>query len=180
MSEEQSSSGQQGDNNHRGLRRSEHIAVFMRFRSVFGDAMRRRSVSTPGRSASIDPSDEPFAPGRDPRSLSRALGDVLRDRGWTGAVSQSELFAAWDELVGPVTAEHAEPVDLTNGVLRVRCDSTAWATQLGLMRSRILGAIAERFPEAGVESIRFTGPDAPTWKRGPRSVPGRGPRDTYG
>jgi predicted nucleic acid-binding Zn ribbon protein len=164
----------------RGARRSEHIAVFMRFRSVFGDGMRRRSVSTPGRSTSIDPADEPFAPGRDPRSLGRALGEVLRDRGWTGTVSQSELFAAWDELVGPVTAEHAEPVDLRAGVLRVRCDSTAWATQLGLMRSRILSAISDRFPDAGVESIRFTGPDAPSWKRGPRSVPGRGPRDTYG
>ena len=34
--------------------------------------------------------------------------------------------------------------------------------------------------KVGVETIRFQGPDAPTWKRGPRSVPGRGPRDTYG
>ncbi|MDP4886606.1 MAG: DUF721 domain-containing protein, partial [Aquiluna sp.] len=27
---------------------------------------------------------------------------------------------------------------------------------------------------------RFIGPSAPSWKKGPRSVPGRGPRDTYG
>ena len=166
---------------HIGLRRSEHIAVFLRFQSVFGDgSSRRRAANARATRGSVDPADEPFAPGRDPRSFSRALGEVLRDRGWTGAVSQSELFAAWDELVGPITAEHAEPIDLRAGVLRVRCDSTAWATQLGLMRSRILSAIAERYPDAGVESIRFTGPDAPSWKRGPRSVPGRGPRDTYG
>ena len=34
--------------------------------------------------------------------------------------------------------------------------------------------------EAGIESIRFLAPNAPSWKSGPRSVPGRGPRDTYG
>ena len=44
----------------------------------------------------------------------------------------------------------------------------------------ITTTIAERHPQAGVESIRVSGPDAPTWKRGPRTVQGRGPRDTYG
>ena len=51
---------------------------------------------------------------------------------------------------------------------------------LGLMRTDLLTRILDRYPGAGVEMIRFQGPDAPTWKRGPRSVPGRGPRDTYG
>ena len=40
--------------------------------------------------------------------------------------------------------------------------------------------VKERFPDADIVSIRFQGPDAPSWKRGPRSIPGRGPRDTYG
>ena len=65
-------------------------------------------------------------------------------------------------------------------MLQVRCESTAWATQLRLMRTQLVTEIGSRFPEAAVETIRFQGPDAPTWKRGPRSIPGRGPRDTYG
>ena len=40
--------------------------------------------------------------------------------------------------------------------------------------------IVRRFPDAGVDAIRFIGPDVPSWKWGPRAVPGRGPRDTYG
>ena len=158
-------------------RAREHVAVFLRFREVFGDGARRRARRRQG---PTDPADEPFAPGRDPRSLSRSLGEMLRDRGWTEAVSRSELFVSWPEVVGEAIAEHAEPVDLHAGVLRVRCDSTAWATQLGLMRDRLVANLVERFPDAGSESVRFTGPDAPSWKRGPRSVPGRGPRDTYG
>ena len=62
----------------------------------------------------------------------------------------------------------------------VQADSTAWARQLQNMRSQILTEIIRRFPDAGVESVRFIGPDVPSWKWGPRAVPGRGPRDTYG
>jgi predicted nucleic acid-binding Zn ribbon protein len=72
------------------------------------------------------------------------------------------------------------PVGIEDGVLAVRCDSTAWATQLRLMRTKVTTEIALKFPDAGIESVRFDGPNAPSWKRGPRSIPGRGPRDTYG
>ena len=65
-------------------------------------------------------------------------------------------------------------------MLTVQADSTAWAKQLQLMRAHILSEIIRRFPEAGVEAIRFIGPDVPSWKWGTRAVPGRGPRDTYG
>jgi predicted nucleic acid-binding Zn ribbon protein len=44
----------------------------------------------------------------------------------------------------------------------------------------VLNSVAERFPAAGVESTRFLAPHAPSWKHGPKAVPGRGPRDTYG
>jgi predicted nucleic acid-binding Zn ribbon protein len=48
------------------------------------------------------------------------------------------------------------------------------------MRTEIMTHITTRFPEAGISNIRFLGPDVPSWKRGPRSVQGRGVRDTYG
>jgi predicted nucleic acid-binding Zn ribbon protein len=71
-------------------------------------------------------------------------------------------------------------VALDAGMLTVQADSTAWAKPLQLMRAHILSEIIRRFPEAGVEAIRFIGPDVPSWKWGTRAVPGRGPRDTYG
>ena len=76
----------------------------------------------------------------------------------------------------PITASDA----LIDGTLTIQCDSTAWAKNLQFMRAHILTQIVTRFPDAGVEQVRFVGPDAPTWKWGPRTVPGRGPRDTYG
>lgn len=152
----------------------EHVNVFRRFRERFGGPrVRRRFIEDA-------PGSKPFDPGRDPNSIANAMTGLVRDRGWTSTIAVSELFVDWADAVGPAVAEHARPVSIAEGQLVVQCDSTAWATQLGLMRSQILTHLAERFPEARVERLRFLGPDVPTFKRGPRSVPGRGPRDTFG
>jgi predicted nucleic acid-binding Zn ribbon protein len=100
--------------------------------------------------------------------------------GWSSPLARSELLASWLEIAGADTAEHSAPVSIEDGVLTVKCDSTAWATQLRLMRVQIMSRIVARYPDAGIDSVRFEGPGAPSWKRGPRSIPGRGPRDTYG
>jgi predicted nucleic acid-binding Zn ribbon protein len=105
---------------------------------------------------------------------------LVGEHGWTEELAIHGVIARWDQIVGAEIAAHVRTERYAKGELIVRADSTAWATQLRMMRSELLQAIAQRHPEAGVETIRFQGPDAPTWKRGPRSVPGRGPRDTYG
>ena len=83
-------------------------------------------------------------------------------------------------MVGDLNAANSTPENLTNGTLTVRCKSTAWATQLKLMQAEILGNINKQFGTLQIEQVKFVGPQAPSWKKGLRSVPGRGPRDTYG
>lgn len=155
-------------------RTNEHISVFRRFQQRFGARRTRRTELGDGSGAA------PFEPGRDPGLLGSALAGLLRERGWEADLARSELFVGWADAVGPAVADHTSPTSLEEGVLVVRCDSTAWATQLGLMRPQLLTALANRFPDAGVIGLRILGPDVPSFKRGFRSVPGRGPRDTYG
>lgn len=122
----------------------------------------------------------PFGGGRDPSVVGSILDTLTSDLGWDGDLSRSALIESWSDIVGRENASHARPVGIENGVLRVNCDSTAWATQLRIMRSSVLTRIAREFPEAGVESIVFHGPGSPHWGKGYRSAGGRGPRDTYG
>jgi predicted nucleic acid-binding Zn ribbon protein len=50
-----------------------------------------------------------------------------------------------------------------------------------LMKNDLLKTISTTAPGALVEELIFIGPNAPSWKRGLRSIRGaRGPRDTYG
>lgn len=160
------------------LPQPEHVGVYLRLRSVFGDGASR---SMAARKKKLKASRSvPFSDGRDPLGLGDVIDSLTVKLGWTSPLAKSELLLGWPSIVGTETAEHAEPTGIEEGVLTVRCDSTAWATQLRLMRAQITTEIAKRFPEAGIQSVRFEGPNAPSWKRGPRSIPGRGPRDTYG
>ena len=63
---------------------------------------------------------------------------------------------------------------LREGVLTVRADSTAWATQIRLLTSSILRpARRRRSARARSAELRVVGPGAPSWSRGPRRVAGR-------
>lgn len=139
-----------------------------------------RRVYRPRRAAAaIQGSSEAYAPGRDPDRISAALGGLAAQLGWNDELARAMVANEWADLVGPNVAEHSWPV-FDGSRLTIRCDSTAWASSLRMMRSSIEGAVRERYPGLELSDIHFRGPDAPSWKRGPRSVPGRGPRDTYG
>jgi predicted nucleic acid-binding Zn ribbon protein len=154
--------------------RTEAQRVWARLRTVFGAGRSRRRV------LEQRPGSTPFASGRDPQSVSKVLDGVTDSLGWRTPLAQTDLAAAWRSIAGAETARHASVEGFADGVLLVRCDSTAWATQLSLMRSQISDRIARDFPDAGVDSLRFLGPNTPSWNHGPRTVQGRGPRDTYG
>lgn len=124
--------------------------------------------------------NEPFTAGRDPHGLGEILSAATREAGWHSQLAREDLVRQWAEVAGEETARHTRPVAFIDGTLTIGCDSTAWAKQLQLMRAQILSEICRRHPEAGVDGLRFRGPDVPSWKWGPRTVPGRGPRDTYG
>ncbi len=158
---------------------NEAVAVYRRLRLVFGDASLRSSDARK-RSTRIPGASSPFGNGRDPEGIGEVIEGMAQSFGWTSPLARGELLTSWPDLVGADVAAHCEPAGIDEGVLTVQCDSTAWATQLRIMRAEILTTILRRYPDAQVSSIRFTGPGAPSWKRGPRSVPGRGPRDTYG
>ena len=123
----------------------------------------------------------PFASGRDPERLGDQIEKMIADRGWQADVAAGSVMSRWPDIVGEQVAGHSEPVAYEDGVLTVRADSTAWATQLRLLTSTILGRLAEDVGPETVVELRVVGPSAPSWRKGPRRAPGmRGPRDTYG
>ena len=161
------------------LPETESQAVYLRFKKTFGDSRLMSRTRLRQRRAPVGET-VPYGSGRDPKGISSVMDSLTSELGWSSSLAKSDLMLAWTEIAGAETAEHSRPLGITESVLSVQCDSTAWATQLRHMRTMIMTRIAQEYPEAGIESIRFLAPDAPSWKRGSRSIPGRGPRDTYG
>ncbi len=122
----------------------------------------------------------PGADDRDPQPLGRLASRIMADRGWQGQLAGGHVFSRWAALVGDEVAEHAKPVTLQDGELTVQASSTAWATQLRLLQRQLLTKIAAGVGKDVVRRLKVQGPAAPSWRYGPRHVPGRGPRDTYG
>lgn len=131
-------------------------------------AGQRRSWSGPG------------PDGRDPQPLGRLARDLAKKRGWSTHVAEGMVLGHWSSVVGNQIADHATPTALSEGVLSVMAESTAWATQLRMIQAQLLAKIAAAVGNGVVTSLKITGPAAPSWRKGPRHVAGRGPRDTYG
>jgi len=117
---------------------------------------------------------------RDPLLLGEQLDRLLADRGWQVDVAVGSVIGRWPEIVGADVAEHVQPVTFEHGVLTLRAESTAWATQMRLLTSVLLGRLETEVGAGTVTEIAVTGPSAPSWSKGRRRAPGRGPRDTYG
>ncbi|MGO1591742.1 MAG: DUF721 domain-containing protein [Ancrocorticia sp.] len=139
--------------------------------------------------------DEVFTPGpgwgdvgsgakpsrRDPKSISMLLSRVVRDHGWGQRLEIASVAARWDEIVGPNVARHCAVESFgDDGVLTLRASSTSWETQIKALLATVDQRIAEEVGEGVVKEIKVLGPYRPSWKHGKYSVPGRGPRDTYG
>lgn len=122
----------------------------------------------------------PGPDSRDPQTLGSVTSDLARSRGWSSKVAEGSVFGMWPTVVGEQIAEHASPSALNEGVLTIEAESTAWATQLRLVQAQVLAKIAAAVGDGVVTSLRIVGPAAPNWRKGPRHISGRGPRDTYG
>jgi predicted nucleic acid-binding Zn ribbon protein len=134
---------------------------------------RRRGDDTPLSGAHPD--------DRDPQTLSREVDRLVDDQGWGLDLRVRGVFARWPEIVGPEIGAHSTPETLVDGVLVVRTDSTAWATQLKLLTTSVVRRLNAELGDGTVTVVEVRGPHAPSWKHGRRGLrDGRGPRDTYG
>jgi predicted nucleic acid-binding Zn ribbon protein len=117
---------------------------------------------------------------RDPKRAGRVLDSYIADRGWEISVSIHTLLERWADVVGEGVAAHSTPETYDQGVVVVRTDSTAWATQLRTIAPQIVAKLNEAVGDGSVTRVEVRGPDSPTWRHGKLRVKGQGPRDTYG
>lgn len=142
-------------------------------KGLYPGTQRRRILAEPPRSG-------PAKDGRDPKLFSETLAAFLQQRGWVQEVSIGGVIGRWREVVGADIADHCDPETFENNILVVRASSTAWATQIRLLVPQLLAALEREVGQDVVQSITVLGPTGPGFKKGFRSVQGRGARDTYG
>lgn len=118
--------------------------------------------------------------GGDPTSLGEVIASLAAERGWEADISSSTLLAQWSEIAGADLAAHVSAETLRDGVLTLRAETTAWATQTRLLSTELLKKVQNHPEGKSITTIKVLAPTPPSWRKGERHVKGRGPRDTYG
>ncbi len=116
----------------------------------------------------------------DPQPLADVLVAETKRRGWQRSLTVGEVTGNWEKIVGPQVAANCPIESFEEGTLVARATSTAWAQQLRLLLPLIHKRIDEMVGAGVVEKVLVYPPAGPSWKKGRRTVQGRGPRDTYG
>ena len=122
---------------------------------------------------------------RDPVPLASAISRLITEQAWEAPAAVAGVMGRWPQIVGDELARHCTPLSYDDApdqrVLTVRCDSTAWATQVRLLAPQLLARLNEDLGHGTVKRIRVQGPHTPERRYGPLRAPGsRGPGDTYG
>ena len=115
----------------------------------------------------------------EPTPVGELINELVENRDWRSGLAEGEVFVKWREIVGEEIAEHSEPLEVKNAKLFIKCSSSAWATQLNLVKRQLLESIQKIAP--AISELEILGPNAPSWRKGLRTIQGaKGPRDTYG
>ncbi|MDO5672770.1 MAG: DciA family protein [Actinomycetaceae bacterium] len=116
----------------------------------------------------------------DPKKLGSLARGFIKREGWDINVRVAQLKDSWEEIVGTHVAQHCVIDSFDEGRLTLRATSTAWAQQIKALLPQLERRLDEELGSGVIKLVVVHGPQAPTWRRGPRTVPGPGPRDTYG
>lgn len=93
--------------------------------------------------------------GRQPLLLRDCLRAVSKRLGLGGSLEAGRLWRSWPAIAGSAIAAHAEPTSLRDGVLRIRTDSPAWATELGYMGAEIARRANDTLGAPVVSEVRI-------------------------
>ncbi len=107
-----------------------------------------------------------------PTPLGEALGSFLQKHGLDREVKGQEALSRWDETVGDRIAEVTRAAGVARGVLFVEVASSAWMSELNMMKRDILARLnAGRDGVERIERIVFRLAEGPLEEGGGGSGP---------
>lgn len=91
--------------------------------------------------------------GPEPTPLTTALDAVVAALGAPSREAIVVVHERWPEVVGPEVAEHARPLAIEAGRLRIGVDSPGWASHLRWSEGEIVTRISQLVGEGQVTSV---------------------------
>lgn len=87
--------------------------------------------------------------------MGELLPTYLRKKGLTAKVEAASVVPEWENLVGPGIAAVTVPVRISEGTLFVQVKTSAWMTELTLMKSELIRRLNAGKREGRIEQLVF-------------------------
>ena len=114
----------------------------------------RQSVVAEWRGVNL--TEEEKALTKNTRSAADLIPSVLKGIGLERKQADLEILRVWNNLMDPVVAQHAKPVNLAKGTLFVSVDSSVWLDEIVRYRRReILMRLKHSFGPDLIQRISF-------------------------
>jgi len=94
-------------------------------------------------------------PGVGPTRVGDVLGDVLKQHGVDKQVRRAGVLEMWPEIVGEKLARVTRVKGVDNDTLFVEVRSSAWLTELSMLKGEVLERVNARIADAPVARIVF-------------------------
>jgi len=88
-------------------------------------------------------------------SLKEILDGLLSGTNCPFNPADAEIWKIWDEVVGPIIAEHAQPSNIRRKKLRVHVSEPIWLQELEFVAETIKDKINKKLGRNAVEKIIF-------------------------
>jgi predicted nucleic acid-binding Zn ribbon protein len=88
-----------------------------------------------------------------PPAVSDLVANLTSTRGWAARLRGARIHTAWSEIAGDELARHVTPVRLAGGVLVLRAESAAWATQVRYLAPQLRDRANAVLGEGEVRSV---------------------------
>ena len=105
------------------------------------------------RNGAAAPPAEGEAGGGPTVPIGSAVDRLLRQRGMEDALVLGQVASCWEAVVGPEVARQVRPQLVRGRELVVAVDHPAWATELELAGSAVLGRLAEQLGETAPQRL---------------------------
>jgi predicted nucleic acid-binding Zn ribbon protein len=92
----------------------------------------------------------------DPKPVGDLVQTLVAGRGWSEHMKFGRLVEEWATVVGADVAARSTPVALKAGILSIRADGAAWATELTLLGRSIVAKVDSYLGGGVVSEVRVT------------------------
>ena len=91
-----------------------------------------------------------------PQHLSKALAELIAQRGWARVRANAQLDDIWNDVCGELIGTQTRVIKVRNGVLHVGVVSAALLSELASFhKDSLLQSLRERYPKLNIHEIKF-------------------------